>query len=156
MSIFGKLDAQTIQTNSYWVEKGEYSAEVTKAEFKTNRDGDRQLFIQYTINNEDSQFLDSKVSQYFTLPDPEMTHESLLLMPPEEQKKIRLSMAKLKRTLCGNENNENQKGLGVAIDDLNDPDWNPVTLLGTKVDLAVSNYGANNQGVNINWVNLTD
>lgn len=156
MGIFGQLDAQNIPTNPFFVEAGEYSAEVTKAQYKVNKDQQMQLFIEYTINNEDSQYLDSKVVQYFTLVDSEMTAEAFALLPGEEQKNIRRTMSALKRTLCGNDNNSSQKGLGVNPDDLNDPDWKPEVLVGTKVDIGVANYGATNEGVNVRWVNLSE
>lgn len=156
MSIFGKLDAANIPTNPFFVEKGEYSAEVTRAEFKTNRDGNKQLHIEYTITDETSQYLDSKIVQFFTLVDPEMTQEKFDLLPADEQKKIRRDMSSIKRTLCGNENNTSQKGLGVNADDLNSDDWNPEVVVGTKVRLAVNNYGPTNEGVAIRWVNLDD
>lgn len=154
MSIFGELDAATIPTNPYWVEKGEYSAEVTNAQFKVNRDGVRQLIIEYTINNEDSQFLDSKVFQFFNLVDADMTNEKMALLPAEEQKIIRRTMSALKRTLCGNDSNPSQKGLGVDFNDLNDSNWSPESLIGKKVDIGVNNYGPTNEGVTIRWVNL--
>jgi hypothetical protein len=154
MSIFGQLDAAAIPTNPYWVEQGEYSAEVTKAFYKENRDGQRQLVIEYTINEENSQFNNFKVQQYFGLVDPDMTLEGLSLLPPDEQKKIRQSNAALKRTLCGSDSNANQKGLGVNIEDLNDADWNPESLVGTRVDIGISNYGKTNEGVNVKWANL--
>ena len=155
MSLFGKLDAASINTNPYWVEKGEYSAEVTKAEFKQNRDGDRQLSIVYTITDEDSQFNGSKVNQFYTLPSEDMTEEDMTRLPAEDQRKLRLTFASMKRTLCGSDNNSSQRGLGVPVEDLNDPGWNPSVLVGTKVDLSVRNYGANNEGVSVNWVNLS-
>jgi len=155
MSIFGRLDATTIPTNPYWVEKGEYSAEVTKALFKDGNKG-KQLVIEYTINNENSAFLDSKVTQYFNIVDPEMTQEMFSLLPADEQKIIRRNLSALKRTLCGNEGNASQKGLGVNSDDLNDENWNPEVLIGTKVDIGVSNYGPTNEGVNVRWVNLSE
>jgi hypothetical protein len=154
MSIFGKLDAANIPTNPFWVEKGEYSAEVTKAEYKFNRDQQKQLFIEYTITSPESQFLDSKVPQFFTLVDPEMTQEAFAMLPAEEQKAIRRTNSALKRTLCGNDNNPKQRGLGVNPDDLNDENWDPGTLVGTKVDLAINNYGATSEGVAVRWVNL--
>ena len=156
MNIFGKLDAANIPTSPFFIEAGEYSAEVTKATYKENREGQKQLLIEYTITNEESQFLDSKATQFFTLVDPEMTSEKLELLPAEEKKRIRQSLASLKRTLCGNDNNSSQQGLGVDINDLNDDNWDPATLIGTKVDLAISNYGTNNQGVNIRWANIKD
>lgn len=156
MSIFGKLDAANIPSNPYFVEQGEYEGEVTRADFKNNRDGERQLHIEYTITNEDSQYLDSKVVQFFTIVDPEMTQEKFDLLPADEQKKIRRNMSALKRTLCGNEHNTSQKGLGVNSDDLNDEAWDPKSLVGTKVKFAVNNYGTTNEGVAIRWVNLAD
>ncbi len=156
MSIFGQLDAETVTTNPFFVEEGEYTGEVTKAFYKTNRNDVRQLVIEYTINNEDSAFLDSKVSHYFDLPDKDMTLESMSLLPADEQKKIRKNMSNVKRTLCGNDGNPNHKGLGVSAADLNDPNWSPEIVVGTKVNFAVNNYGPTNQGVAIKWVNLAD
>jgi|SRR5882724_129956 len=156
MSIFGKLDAAAIPTNPYYIEKGEYEAEVTKAQYKMNRDQQKQLHIEYTITDEGSQFLDSKATQFFTLIDPDMDSEALALLPVDEQKSIRRAISGLKRTLCGNDNNTSQKGLGVDIDDLNDESWNPEVLVGTKVNIGISNYGANNEGVNLKWVNLRE
>lgn len=155
MSLFGKLDAANIPTNPFFIEKGDYSAEVTKAQYKTNRDQQKQLVIEYTITDEESQFLDSRASKYYTLVDSEMTQEMFELMPADEKKKIRQAMAALKRDLCGNDNNPSQKGLGISMDDLND-DFNPEILVGTKVQIGISNYGANNEGVNIRWVNLAE
>lgn len=154
MSIFGQIDVATIKTNQYFIEAGEYSAEVTKAYFKENRNGQKQLVITYTINNEDSVYLDKPVSQYFTLPDPNLTAESFELLPVDEKKKIQGTLSSMKRTLCGNAANARQKGLGVNPDDLNDPEWNPETLVGTKVDLSIGNYG--DEGVSIRWVNLSE
>ncbi len=154
MSIFGKLDAANIPSNPFFVEKGEYNAEVTNAQYKDTRDEKRQLHIEYTITDEDSQYCDSKVVQFFTLVDPNMTSEALLTLPADEQKNIRRTMSALKRTLCGNENNKSQKGLGVDPDELNDEGWLPASLIGTKVRLAVNNYGANK--VAVSWVNLLD
>lgn len=154
MSIFGRLDAANIPTNPFFVEAGEYSAEVTAASYKKTDDGGRTLVIEYTINDEDSAYLDNKVSQRFVLMDPDMTEEAFALLPGEEKKRIQRSNASLKRTLCGS--NEKQRGLGVPVDDLNDADWNPATLIGTKVQIAVVNNGANNEWSNVKWVNLQD
>jgi hypothetical protein len=156
MSIFGKLDAAAVSTNPFWIEAGDYSAEVVDARYKTNRDNVKQLYIQYVITDENSEFLDQKPSHFFNLVDPDMTAEALALLPADEKKKIRMSMANLKKTLCGNEGNSNQKGLGVAIDDLNDENWNPETLKGTKVMIGIGNGGSSNEFVNIRWVNLAD
>lgn len=153
MSIFGKLDAENIPANPFYIEKGEYSAEVTAAKYKTDREGKRQLTIEFTINDESSQFLDSKAVKYFDLVDPEMTAEKFALLPAEEQKTLRRNLSALKNMLCGNGRN---KGLGISIDDLNDDSWDPEVLVGTKVDMAISNYGPNNDGVNVRWANIQE
>lgn len=154
MSIFGQIDAATIKTNPYFIEAGEYSAEVTKAYFKDNKDKQRQLVIEYTINNEDSMYLDKRVSQYFTLPDPNMTAEDFALLPADDKKKLQGTLSSMKRTLCGNSAKASQKGLGVNVDDLNDKNWDPAIVVGTKVDISISNFG--DEGVNIRWVNLSE
>jgi hypothetical protein len=154
MSIFGKLDAAKIPTNPFFVEAGEYEAEVTGAKYKDKSDGGRQLIIEYTITDDSSEYIDSKVAQFFNLPDSELTAEAFELLPADEKKSIRRTMSAIKRTLCGNEGNDRQKGLGVSADDLNDETWNPEVLIGTKVHLAVNNYGQTNEGVNVKWVNL--
>ena len=158
MSLFGKMDAANIPTNPYFIEEGEYTAEVTKALFKENRDGKRQLQIEYTLNGGsngvETQFVDSRASQYFDLVDSDLDNQKMALLPVDEQKKIRRDLSTLKRNLCGNDNNPAQKGLGVDSDDLNDVNWNPASLIGTKVNIAISNYGPTKEGVNIKWVNL--
>ncbi len=156
MSIFGAMDAALIPTNPFWIEKGEYEAEVTKAVFKENREKQRQLVIEYTITDEASEFCDKKASQYFTLPDPDMTLEAFELLPADEKKKMRQTLANMKRTLCGNENNSSQRGLGVNAEDLNDAEWDPEVIVGTPVTMGISNYGPTNEGVNVRWVNLRD
>ena len=153
MSIFGKLDAAKIPASPYFVEQGEYSAEVNKAEYRKNRDGDRQLFIEYVITNEDSLFNNRRVGVFFTLVDPEMGEADFLTLPPADQATIHRNITNLKRALCGYGNN---KGLGVTVEDLNDDNWDPAILKGLKVDLAISNYGADNQGVNVKWANLSE
>jgi hypothetical protein len=155
MSIFGDLDAETVVSNAYYIAKGDYTAQVTKAFFKDREDG-RQLIIEYTIDGGsdgvETEYVDSKATQYFNLVDKGMNAEKLSMLPAEEQKKIRQTNAKIKRTLCGNPSNTSQKGLGVSASDLNDPDWKPEVLVGTKVNMGISNYGTD--GVNVNWVNI--
>lgn len=151
MSIFGKLDAATIPTNPYFVEKGEYEAEITGAEFKQNNKGQNQLIIAYTIDDESSQFFDSKINQYFVLPDADLDNEKMALLPADEQKSIRKTISAMKRTLCGDSRN---KGLGVDEDDLNDEDWTPEVLKGLKVNISVYNFGTD--GTGIQWANLRD
>jgi hypothetical protein len=154
MSIFGKLDAENISTNPFKIDQGEYSAEVTKAYYKPNRNDVRQLLIEYTINDPESEFLDSKATKFFDLPDENLDEEALELLPPEEKRKIRRNLSSLKIALCGRDGYANQPGLGVSPDDLNDESWTPETLVGRKVTLAISNYGANNEGVNVRWANV--
>lgn len=153
MSIFGKLDAAKIPASPYFIEAGEYTAEVNKAEYRNNRDGDRQLFIEYGINDEESLFHNKRVGTFFTLVDPDMTEAEFALLPASEQAAIHRNITNLKRALCGYGNN---KGLGVTVEDLNDDNWDPAILKGLKVNLAVSNYGADNQGVNVKWANLAE
>lgn len=156
MSIFGKLDAANIPTNPYYIAEGEYQAEVTDAGYKTNRDGNRQLFIEYTITDENSEFHNKKASQYFTLPDADMDQEALDLLPPDEKKSILRTISAVKRTLSGNEMSQRQKGLGVDPEMLNDDNWDPSSLKGTKIDIGITNYGEKKEGVNIRWVNIKD
>jgi hypothetical protein len=154
MSIFGKLDAATIPTNPFFIEKGEYAAEVTDAKYNTNRDDVRQLVIKFVITDDNSQYCDVPVTKYFNLVDSEMTQESFELLPADEKKKIRLSMSNLKKFLCGNDGNSNHRGLGVDPDVLNDDNWDPSSMTGTKVIVGITNYGPTNEGVNLQWVNL--
>lgn len=153
MSIFGQLDAAAIPSNPFHVGAGEYTAEVTKAEYSTSRAGNRQLHIEYTITSEESEFLDQRLNHYFQLVDADMTEEAFALLSVEDRARIRKTNSKIKQTLCGNDANHSQNGLGVDPDDLNDPNWNPAVLVGTKVDIAVTNGGTNNEYVNIKWVN---
>ncbi|MFY3742212.1 MAG: hypothetical protein HMLIMOIP_002676 [Candidatus Nitrosomirales archaeon] len=153
MSIFGKIDAQTISSNPYYVEKGDYTAEITDAKYKKDQEGKRQFVIDFTIDNEDSEFFDQRVSKYFDLVDEDMDDEAFALLPPEEKKTVRRNMAALKNTLCGSGRN---KGLGVDPDDLNDESWDPSVLKGTKVDLSISNYGPTGDGVNVRWANIRE
>lgn len=153
MSIFGKLDAAQVPTNAFYIEAGDYEAEVTKAHFK-EKDGQRQLVIEYTITNQDSQYLDQKAYHYYTLPDADMTAEMFELLPSDEKQKIRKTNSSIKRTLCGTDGNSKQRGLGVPEEDLNDDDWDPAVLVGTKIYMGIANFGKD--GVNVRWVNLRD
>lgn len=153
MSIFGKLDAATIPTNPNHIDDGEYPAEVTKAEFKVNQEGRRQIFLKYTIDDEESRFNKRSVNQFFNLVDENLTEEDFILLPPKEQDEILKTLSTLKRVLCGNEANARQKGLGVNPDDLEADDWDPSVLVGTKVTIAVR---TNKQYVNLQWANLRE
>lgn len=153
MSIFGQLDAENIPDNPFWVEAGTYMGEVTDAAFKTKNDGTKYLYIEYTIGNSDSEFLDQKVAHRFDLLDPDMTAEKLEMLPPDEKRKIRMRMSAMKKVLCGDGRN---KGLNVPVNDLNDADWDPRVLVGLNVDFGVKNYGSGNSGVQVSWVNIAD
>jgi len=153
MSIFGDLDAETIPTNPNYIEKGDYEAEVTKAYFKDSPDK-RQLVIEYTINHDGSEFDGKKAYHYFTLVDASMNKEMFALLPPDEKKDIQRLLATIKRTLCGDNGSANKRGLGVEANDLNDKNWNPEVIVGTKIHLGIGNWGTD--GVNVRWVNLRE
>lgn len=158
MNIFAKLDAETIPSNPFHVKEGEYSAEVTQGKFQVNKDEKKQLVIEYTINSNsdgsDTIYQDKKLKHIYTLPDADLDEEKLALLPVEEQKRIMQVISSMKKTLCGS--GGRNKGLGVNPSDLNDEDWNPETLVGTKVVIGVRNYGEDNNGVSVQWVNLED
>lgn len=150
MSLFGKLDADNIPSNPFFIEKGEYEAEITDAKFNV-REGKRQLLITFSITDENSSYFEYKATKYFDLVDPNLTAEDLALLPAADQREIRRQLSSVKNALCGNGRN---KGLGVDPDDLNSEDWDPKVLVGTKVEMAVSNYGPKDQGVNVRWANI--
>lgn len=154
MSIFGKLDAAAIKTNPLYIEAGEYPAEVTAAEFRVNKDGDRQLYLKYTITDEESKYNKKSATQFFKLVPDDMTAEDLANLPADEQEKIEKTISSMKRTLSGTSGFANQRGLGVSEDDLNDPEWTPDSLIGKQITLTISNWGTD--GVNIRNVNLRD
>jgi hypothetical protein len=154
MSLFGKLDAEVIKTNPFHIPAGDYSAEVTKAEYRQGNEGQKQIYFQFTITEEGSPSKGQKPNMKFNLPDPEMTQEMLELLPVAEQQKINRSLGKLKKILCGTDGNDSQRGLGVKPDDLNDADWDPNTLVGTKINMGIGNFGSD--GVEIRWVNKID
>lgn len=153
MSLFGQLDAENIPSNPFFIEKGEYSTEVTKAEYTTNKDGERVLHIVYTIEDEYSDYDKKQAHQRFTLVPAEMTAEMFELLPADEKKTIRARNSAIKRTLCGAEGNKNMRGLEIEANDLNDPAWDPKVLVGKKATVAIDNWGENKTGVKIQWVN---
>ncbi len=156
MSIFGQLDAASVSSNPFKVERGVYPAQITKFEFRETRTGTRQLFLETIITDEESEFIDERVQKYYFLPDADLTQEKFDALPSDEKKRVRKNMAVLKKDLCGTEGREDQRGLGVDPNDLNDPEWNPQVLIGTEVTIGVNNYGANGNGVNLQWINLRD
>ncbi len=154
MSIFGQLDAAKIPTNPFYIPAGTYNGEVTEAEYREKKDGSRYIFIEYTITDEDKGVKGKKVQSRFDVVDPSMTQEQFDMMPPDDKEKFRQKMINLKKTLCGQEGFERQKGLGQTPDDLNDPDWNPNVLKGLIVVFGIRNFGTD--GVKVQWVNLAD
>ncbi len=156
MSIFGQLDSASIPTNPYWIEEGEYPGEVTKSEFGVNKQNKKQIVLQYTIDDEGTRFHGKRTTQYFEIADPDMTIEDFKMLPSSEQDKILKTLSSLKRTLCGNSANAAQKGLGVLEEELNDPEWDPTVLVGTKINMGIGNSGDSGQYVNVRWVNLRD
>lgn len=154
MSIFGQLDAAKIPTNPFYIAAGTYNGEVTEAEFREKKDGTRYLFIEYVITDVDSGVKGKKVQSRFDVVDPSMTEEQFALLPADEKEKLRGKMINLKKTLCGQEGFERQKGLGQTPDDLNDPDWDPGVMKGLIVVFGIRNFGTD--GVKVQWVNLAD
>lgn len=155
IGIFGSLDAKSIPDNPYHVDAGEYRALVTNAYFHRNEDKDLdQLVIVYTIQDETSKFHNRSVSDWFTI-FPQLTEEEVALLSPEEERKVEGAMSAVRRRLCG-QPKFNRPGLGVPVEDLNDPEWDPKTLMNTEVDLAVVNSGEENEYTNIRWVNKVD
>ncbi len=154
MSIFGKLDAAVISTNPYKIDEGDYDGEIVDAEFGIARDGEtRQLMIEYTITTEDSSFKGQNVKEFFSLVPEDFTHETMAMLPPDEQKKIRQNLANLKGRLCGR--SERNKGLGIDEDDLNSEGWSPVVLKGLAVRLGINN-GRDGQYTNVKYAVLAD
>lgn len=151
MSIFGKLDAANVKANPNHIDTGDYEGEVTWAGIRTNESGDRRLVIEYTIENEESAFNGSKHRETFFLPAEDMTEEQMLLLPVEDQKKIRKNNANVKKRLCGY--SAKNIGLGVSEDDLNDPNWTPEVLKGLKVRFGIQ---VNGDYINTKYVVLQD
>ena len=154
MGLFGDLDAAAVNSNPFFVAQDDYEAVVSKAEYRVSRDGQRQLYIEYTITDVNSEYQGQKLQKYFPLVAEDMNEQKMALLPPNEKKEIQKNNAALKRALCGNEGSANQPGLGVNPDDLNSDDWKPESLINTPVIVAVQNYGPNNQGVAVKWANV--
>jgi hypothetical protein len=155
MSVFGKMDAASIPNNPFFVEKGEYSAIITDASIGRNKDDVRQLTIKYEITDENSDYYEKPLTQWFTLVDEDMDEEQIRLLDPDTRKQIRRAQINLKKTLCG-QPQLGRKGLGVDENDLNGDDWNPKVLVHKEVNIAVYNYGPDSMGVGIQWVELKE
>lgn len=159
MSIFGDLDADEIPENPYWVEEGEYSAVITDAFFHENKkkeDNPHQLVICYTITDEDSEYFNNEVRDWFTY-FKDMNKEIYQSLSAAEKKEVKSALSAIKRRLCGQKDTDPpRKGLGQPESVLNDPEWDPKELVGLEVDLLVSNSGDKNQYSNVRWANLAD
>jgi hypothetical protein len=153
MGIFGDLDAEQIPDNPYWVSAGEYTALVTNAYFQKTKAGKDQFIIVYTITDEDSEYFNQNVQDWFEY-YPEITGEMLEKLSATEKQQVRRALAAIKRRLCGTPGTE-RKGLGVDPVDL-DENWDPKSILNTEVIVAVSNGGSNNEYVNVKYANKTD
>jgi hypothetical protein len=156
MSIFGQLDAESVSSNPFKVERGVYSAEVTKFEFRTTANGQRMLILNCTISDAESQFDGERVDKTYFLPPEDMTQEMLDSLPADEKKRIMRNLSTLKKDLCGDETRSDRKGLGIDPNDLNDPNWNPAVVVGTPVTIGVNNYGTNGSKVDIGFINLRE
>lgn len=159
MGIFGDLDAKEIPDNPYFVKQGEYTAIISGAAFQKSENKGRdqhQLVISYKIADEDSKFYGQEVRDWFNI-FPEMTEDLLDTLPPKERRTVMAANSAVKRRLCGQPDLD-RKGLGVDIDELEDDDnpWDPTSLVGLEVDLAIVNRGENNEYTNISWANLRE
>lgn len=145
IGIFGTLDADKIPENPYWVAAGTYRAIITSAYFQENTDkGITQLVICYSITEDDSEFFNQELRDYFEV-HPEITEETWETLAPHEQQSIRKALSAVQARLCGT---EKRAGLGVDRVDL-DEDWDPKTLVGTEVNLTVKNSGEKNEYANV-------
>ena len=149
MSLFGELDAAEISTNPFYVEAGEYSGKIVEAKHTEDRDGNPRFQIRYVITDEMSDYHGKTLMDSFKL-FPGMTSELLATLPPAEKKEVRDALGALKRRLCGQENVEDDKGLGVLEEELNDEEWDPKTLVDMEVELAVVNSADNTRSF-VRW-----
>lgn|SRR5512138_398605 len=153
MSIFGKIDAESVSSNPFKVDRGIYPGEVTKFEFRTTSNGNRQLFLETVIEDSESEFDGERVNKTYFLPDDDMDAEKLETLPSDERRRVKKNMATIKKDLCGEPGNITRRGLGIDPNDLNDPNWSPSPVVGSKVIFGVNNYKENS---NIAWINLRD
>lgn len=153
IGIFGKLDSDTIPDNPFFVAEGEYRAIVTDAFFQTNKKGKNQFVIVYTISDEDSEFFNQEVRDWFDH-YPDIDDDTFEKLSGAEKQAIRRSLSAIKRRLCGTPGS-NRRGLGVDPTDL-DEDWDPKSLKSIEVDVAVVNSGSDNEYSNVRWANVIE
>jgi hypothetical protein len=153
MSIFGNLDAALVKTDPFFIPAGDYYATITAAEVKIYEEKP-QFVITYKINDPSSQYNSFSARKIYTLPDPNMTQEDYELLSGKDRQRLDTAMSSLKRDLCGRDEDDEDNGLGVDPDDLNNPEWNPASLVGLEVVISINNYGANNTGVGVRRVVL--
>lgn len=153
MSIFGKLDAALVKTDPFFIAAGDYYASITASEVKIYEEKP-QFVITYKINDASSPYNNFSARKIYNLPDPDMTQEDYELLSGKERQRLDTAMASLKRDLCGRDEDPEDNGLGVDPNDLNNPEWNPASLVGLEVIISINNYGANNSGVGVKRVVL--
>lgn len=160
MGVFGDLDRNKIPTNPYWVEEGEYTATISNAfthkQPKKGSDDPNdvqdQFVIVYTISDTNSVYFESDVRDYFHF-FPDLTDEDYEALDPREKKRVKAALSAIRRRLCGQEEDDDDIGLGVDPKDLQemDPKDLAISLIGTEVDLGVVNRGTKNQYSNVYW-----
>lgn len=136
MSIFGELDAKEIPNNPFFIPAGEYSGVVSGAEIKEDRTGQLRLNIEYTISD-DNAYHGKTVRDSFRI-FPNLTRADFEMLQPKEKSEISSERSRLKQRLCGDPAFDDP-GLGVNPEDLNDDNWDPKSLVGTLVDLTITN-----------------
>ena len=155
MSIFGMMDADKIPTNPFWIKCGEYFGEVVTSELRENSNNEnksRMFFLEYKIESEGG-FKGRRAQHRLPLPAADFTEEDMALLSEEDQAKVMRQISTAKRVLCGD---GYRKGLGVPVESLNDPEWDPAEILTRKVNFLIDNYGDDNNGVQIKWVELDE
>lgn len=153
MGIFGSLDANSIPDNPFWVEQGEYRAQVTNAFFQdSKKEGQKQLVICYTIVDKQSKYFNREVRDWFDF-YPDIDEETYKSMNGAEQAQVDRTLGAIKRRLCGIARKEDSRGLGVTPEELNE-DWEPKVLVDTEVNIGVVNSGDDNEFTNVKWAEM--
>lgn len=153
MGIFGQLDSDSIPDNPFYVAEGEYRAQITDAFFQTNKKGKQQFVIVYTISDTESEYFNQEVRDWFDH-FPDLSRDDYENLSGAEKQAVRRSLSAIKRRLCGTPGTS-RRGLGVDAADL-DADWDPKSLKGIEVDVAVVNSGSDNEYSNVRWANVPE
>jgi hypothetical protein len=154
MGIFGQLDAKKIKDNPFFVEEGEYRAQIVKAFIQENKQKEKhQLIIEYKIT--DGRNKGKNVRDWFDV-FPEITEEEYFDLDEEAQGAIDAANSAVKRRLCGfTVGKKEYPGLGVDVEDLDDS-WDPKSLVDLEVDIGVVNRGDDNEFSNISWARVAE